>query len=69
MSQLVGGKHRAAACKSENKCQTCQAKHSICDKKHAPREPGMTANFIGASTVVHPVIVIRINGYKFRQWC
>ena len=26
----------------------------------------MTTNFIGASTVVHPVVVIRINGYKFR---
>jgi predicted aspartyl protease len=26
----------------------------------------MTANFIGASTVVHPVVVVRINGYKFR---
>ena len=26
----------------------------------------MTANFIGASTVVHSVVVVRINGYKFR---
>ena len=26
----------------------------------------MTANHIGASTVVHPVVVVRINGYKFR---
>ena len=26
----------------------------------------MTANFVGASTVVHPVVVVRINGYKFR---
>ena len=39
---------------------------SICNKSPPPREPGMTANFIGASTVVHPVVVVRINGYKFR---
>ena len=67
----AGGQHRAADCKSKNICQTCQGKHhtSICDKSRppsAPREPGMTANHIGASTVVHPVVVVRINGYKFR---
>ena len=67
----AGGQHRAADCKSKNICQTCQGKHHtpICDKSRppsAPREPGMTANHIGASTVVHPVVVVRINGYKFR---
>ena len=61
-------KHRAADCKSKNRCQTCHGKHhtSICDKSSPPREPGMTANFVGTSTVVHPVVVVRINGYKFR---
>ena len=64
----AGGRHRAAECKSKNRCQICEGKHhtSICDKSPPPREPGMTANFIGASTVVHPVVVVRINGYKFR---
>ena len=64
----AGAKHRAADCKSQNRCQTCHGKHhtSICDKSPPPREPGMTANFVGASTVVHPVVVVRINGYKFR---
>ena len=64
----AGGKHRAAECKSKNKCQLCQGKHhtSICDKSRPPRESGMTANFFGASTVVHPVVVVTINGYKFR---
>ena len=38
---------------------------SICDKSPPPREPGMTANFVEASTVVHPVVVVRMNGYKF----
>ena len=64
----AGAKHRAADCKSKNRCQTCHGKHhtSICDKSSPPREPGMTANFVGTSTVVHPVVVVRINGYKFR---
>ena len=64
----AGGKHRAAECKSKGKCQVCQGKHhtSICDKNEKPREPGMTANHIGRSTVIHPVVVVRINGYKFR---
>ena len=30
------------------------------------REPGMTANHIGNSAVIHPVVVVTINGYKFR---
>ena len=64
----TGAKHRAADCKSKVKCQICQGKHhtSICDKNTKPREPGMTANHIGQSTVIHPVVVVRINGYKFR---
>ena len=63
----AGAKHHAADCKSKNRCQTCHGKHhmSICDKSPPPREPGMTANFVEASTVVHPVVVVRMNGYKF----
>ena len=64
----AGAKHRAAECKSKGKCQICQARHhtSICDKSPRPGEPGMTANHIGLSAVIHPVVVVRINGYKFR---
>ena len=64
----TGAKHRAADCKSKGKCKICQGKHhtSICDKNTKPREPGMTANHIGQSAVIHPVVVVRINGYKFR---
>ena len=64
----TGAKHRASECKSKSKCQVCQGKHhtSICDKVSKPREPGMTANHIGQSAVIHPVVVVRINGYKFR---
>ena len=64
----TGARHRASDCKSKNTCQNCQAKHhtSICDKTEKPREAGMTANHVGASTVIHPVVVVKINGYKFR---
>ena len=64
----TGAKHRAAECKSKNKCQVCQGKHhtSICDRIPKSLEPGMTANHIGRSSVIHPVVVVRINGYKFR---
>ena len=64
----TGAKHRAVDCKSKNTCQVCQGKHhtSICDKAQTPREPGMTANHVGESTVIHPVVVVKIDGYKFR---
>ncbi|CAB4034757.1 Tumor necrosis factor receptor superfamily member 19 [Paramuricea clavata] len=64
----AGGKHRAVDCKSKGRCQTCGGKHhtTLCDKNQKPREPGMTASHIGPSSVIHPVVVVRINGYKFR---
>ena len=41
-------------------------KHTaICDKNQKPREPGMTAKNIGQSAVIHPGVVVHINGYKF----
>jgi hypothetical protein len=46
----AGSKHRAAECRSKTRRQ----------------EPGMTANHVGRSKVVHPVVVVRINGHKFR---
>ena len=30
------------------------------------REPGMTANHVGESPVIHPVVVVRVEGYQFR---
>ena len=42
---------------------------SICEKPQmslpAP-EPGMTANHVGESAVIHPVVVARVEGYKFQ---
>ena len=59
-------KHRASDCKSRNTCKICDGKYhiSICDKKER-REPGMTANLIGGSSVIHPVVIINMGGYKF----
>ena len=63
----TGAKHRIRDFKSRNTCRMCGGKHhtSICDKKER-REPGMTANLIGDSSVIHPVVVINMGGYKFR---
>ena len=65
------GPHRAALCKSQTSCHTCNGKHhtSTCEKPQtspAAREPGMTANHVGESPVIHPVVVVKDEGYKFR---
>ena len=65
------GPHRAALCKSQTSCHTCKGKHhtSICEKPQTlppAREPGMTANHVGESAVIHPVVVVRVERYKFR---
>ena len=62
---------RAGECKSKSTCQVCHARHntSLSDNTQLQaqiREPGMTAIHIGNSTVIHPVVVVMINGYKFR---
>ena len=67
----TGSKHRAADCKSTTVCRNCKRKHhtSLCDQnsdQENKREPGMTASQVGKSTVIHPVVVVRVNGYKFR---
>ena len=63
---FTGAKHRASDCKSRNTCKICDGKHhtSMCDKER--RQPGMTANLIGDSSVIHPVVVINMGGCKFR---
>ena len=65
------GPHRAALCKSQTSCHTCKGKHhtSICEKPQMlppAREPGMTENHVGKSAVIHPVVVVRVEGCKFR---
>ena len=63
------GPHRAALRKSQTTCHHCQGKHhnSICDQTQArARELGMTANHVGESAVIHPVVVVKVAGYKFR---
>ena len=64
----TSAKHRASDCQSRNTRRICNGKHhtSICYKKER-REPGTTANLIGDSSVIHPVLVITVGGYKFRS--
>ena len=63
----TGPKHRAIECKSKISCRHCAKKHhtSICDRQQA-REPGMTASQVGNSAVIHPVVIVKVAGYKFR---
>ena len=65
------GPRRVTLCKSQTSCHTCKGKRhrSICEKPQMlspAREPGMTANHVGESAVIHPVVVVRVEGYKFR---
>ena len=64
----TSAKHRASDCQSRNTRRICNGKHhtSICYKKER-REPGTTANLIGDSSVIHPVLVITVGGYKCRS--
>jgi len=63
------GPYRAALCKSQTTFHHCKGKHhtSICEQTQAQaREPGMTAYHVGESAVIHPVVVVKVAGYKFR---
>ena len=58
-------------CKSQTSCHTCKGKYhtSIFEKQQMlppAREPGMIANHVGESAVIHPVVVVRVKGYNFR---
>ena len=63
----TGSKHRAEDCKSKSTCQNCNPGHhmSLC-KKSKTREPGMTANSVGNTLVIQPVVVVKIGRFKFR---
>ena len=58
--------HRTGECQSKSTCLVCHARHntSLCDNTQLQaqtREPGMTANHIGNSAVIHPVVVVTMN--------
>ena len=63
----TGPKHRAIECNSKISCRHCAKKHhtSICDRQQA-REPGMTTSQVGNSAVIHPVVIVKVLGYKYR---
>ena len=64
----TSAKHRASDCQSRNTRRICNGKHhtSICYKKER-REPARSAYLLGDSSVIHPVLVITVGGYKFRS--
>ena len=73
----AAGQHAASACKSKFSCQKCKKRHhtSIC-LQEAKDEPGMTSKVVPntscstedlrASPVIHPVVVVKVGGLKFR---
>ena len=62
----AGGQHRAANCLSESSCQICSKRHhtSICDEKELKKGRLMSSR--GGKGVIHPVVVIKVNGVKCR---
>ena len=61
-----GIRHRAEELKNKPTFQVCHARHNTsCDNTQLQvqaREPGMRANHIGNSAVIHPVVVVKSNG-------
>ena len=62
----TGSRHKATDCRSRSVCQYCQRKHytSICDRLG---EQLMTATSMGNSVVIHPVVVVEVQGVKCRE--
>ena len=60
----TGSKHRAADCRSTQKCSKCNMKHhsSICTKK----EQLLTANGESDGPLVYPLVVVSVEGVKCR---
>ena len=61
----TGTRHKAADCRCRVFCQVCQKKHhtSILDRRG---EQLMTATSAGKTTVMHPVVVVKVLGVKCR---
>ena len=66
----ASGQHHANSCKSKISCQLCEGRHhtSICESKN-PDETNSGTSFtasINKTSVIHPVVLIKINGQTFR---
>ena len=64
----ANGLHAASACKSKISCQKCKKRHhtSICPEASEEQEERVLTTSVGRTSVVHPVVVVKINGIKFR---
>ena len=62
----TGVKHRASECRSKATCLRCKATHhtSICDSQANPGKQVLLAT--GKGTVIHPIVVVNVNGIKCR---
>ena len=60
----AAGQHSANKCPSKLSCRTCRRRHhtSLCQQAS---EPSLTTNIAGSS-VIHPVVMVDVNGRKFR---
>ena len=61
----TGGRHRALEYQSKGSCKNCKVKHhsSICDKSQSKDEVLLATGEMG---VVYPVVIVRVEGLKFR---
>ena len=66
----TGAQHRASECKSKSSCLICKRKHhtSICDrvKQSNSHSQGQILTATNEKKVVHPVVIINIEGIKCR---
>ena len=60
----TGIKHRASDCKSNTNCQNCNKKHhtSICTRD----QPLLTATGTSYEPLVYPVVIVNVEGVKYR---
>ena len=61
----TGTRHKAVDCRCRVVCEVCQKKHhtSICDRLG---EQLMTATSAGKTAVIHPVVVVKVQGVRCR---
>ena len=69
-SNCTGTQHRASECESRSTCLICKRKHhtSICDKvkQSNSHSQGQIFTATNEKKVVHPVVIIEIEGIKCR---
>ena len=60
----TSSKHRATECKSSVLFRNCTKRHH--SDQVEKQEPSMTSSQVGKASVIHPVVIVKVVGYKFR---